>query len=280
MHIEVGRDAPAWYVNAIAAQPRSARVEVRGATLHLREWGPTSGPTTVLVHGGAAHSGWWDHLAPGLARSGRVIALDSSGQGDSTWRDAYSLESWAQELCHALTILVPNEPVTLVGHSRGGMISLLASAGIANLQRLVVVEGTFGVKRPGADGNPRPHRIYTDFDEAVRRFRTLPDEARLDYLMPHIARQSVRKVEGGWTWKFDPRLQGIPALEPEDVQPAVVPTTLVRGELGLASAEVIAHVRARLGADAQVVTIPDAGHHIMLNQPVALAEELTRHVAS
>ena len=46
----------------------------------------------------AAHSGWWDHIAPFLSRTHRVIAPDLSGHGDSDCRDAYDLDIWAQEL--------------------------------------------------------------------------------------------------------------------------------------------------------------------------------------
>ena len=51
----------------------------------------------MLVHGGAAHSRWWDHIAPMLTEGWRVVAVDLSGHGDSDRRDHYSLDTWARE---------------------------------------------------------------------------------------------------------------------------------------------------------------------------------------
>ena len=41
------------------------------------------------------------------------------------------------------------------------------------------------------------------------RFRTLPpQDVVLPYVREHVARGSLRRVEGGWTWKFDPDFFG------------------------------------------------------------------------
>ena len=46
----------------------------------------------MLVHGGAAHSRWWDHIGPLLADGRLVVAIDLSGHGDSARRESYSLD--------------------------------------------------------------------------------------------------------------------------------------------------------------------------------------------
>ena len=51
----------------------------------------------MLVHGGAAHSGWWDHVAP-LLTWHRVVALDLTGHGDSDRREVYDMRLWAREV--------------------------------------------------------------------------------------------------------------------------------------------------------------------------------------
>ena len=50
-----------------------------------------------MIHGGAAHAHWWDHIAPLLAEGREVIASDLSGHGDSDRRSDYSVEAWAEE---------------------------------------------------------------------------------------------------------------------------------------------------------------------------------------
>ena len=72
---------------------------VEGTPIAYREWGDPADRSIVLVHGGAAHSRWWDHIAPLLTGGWRVVALDLSGHGDSGRRDRYSLDAWAREMC-------------------------------------------------------------------------------------------------------------------------------------------------------------------------------------
>ena len=56
--------APAWFAAALAQAPERREVEVDGTPVRYRVWGEAGRPGLVLVHGGAAHSGWWDHVAP------------------------------------------------------------------------------------------------------------------------------------------------------------------------------------------------------------------------
>ena len=74
--------APSWFSEAIANVPQMRSIEVDGLRIAYRVWGDESLPGLILVHGGAAHSGWWDHIAP-LLTSHRVVAPDLSGHGDS-----------------------------------------------------------------------------------------------------------------------------------------------------------------------------------------------------
>src|SRR5690606_36984848 len=69
-----------WLDNALAFPARDAEVWVDGVRVAYRLWeGAATTSTVVLVHGGAAHSRWWDPVAPLLAKERRVIAIDLSG---------------------------------------------------------------------------------------------------------------------------------------------------------------------------------------------------------
>jgi len=82
--------APFWFDRAIHSD--SASVEVDGAAIHYETWGQTGKPGLVLIHGSNAHREWWRFVALFLAEHFRVAALDSSGNGDSGWRERYSGE--------------------------------------------------------------------------------------------------------------------------------------------------------------------------------------------
>src|SRR6266699_6796291 len=87
-------EPPAWFLAALEADVQTGSVTVDGTSISYRAFGPPADSGIVLVHGGAAHARWWDHIAPLLARGRRVVALDLSGHGDSDRRDAYNLDLW------------------------------------------------------------------------------------------------------------------------------------------------------------------------------------------
>ena len=89
---------PAWFSAALDAAVQEGTTTVDGASIAYRAWGDPDGRSIVLVHGGAAHSRWWDHIAPMLTDGWRVVAVDLSGHGDSDRRDRYSLDTWAREV--------------------------------------------------------------------------------------------------------------------------------------------------------------------------------------
>jgi pimeloyl-ACP methyl ester carboxylesterase len=88
-------EIPAWFSTALAAPAEDGSVDVDGARIRYRAWGNRGACGVVLVHGGAAHARWWDHVGPQLSSGMRVVAPDLSGHGDSDWRKQYSLEYWA-----------------------------------------------------------------------------------------------------------------------------------------------------------------------------------------
>jgi pimeloyl-ACP methyl ester carboxylesterase len=124
-----------------------------------------------------------------------------------------------------------------------------------------------------AFGRPR---TYESVDDALRRFRTVPGQPNyLDYVMDHVARRSLKPVEGGWQWKFDRRVfeqfggkirsSALPYLPRVQCRFA-----LLRSENGLVTEGISASMYEQLGRVAPVIEIPEAGHHAMLDQPLLL----------
>jgi hypothetical protein len=68
----VMRSPPAWFSDALGAAVQEGTTSVDGASIAYRMWGDPAGRSIVLVHGGAAHSRWWDHIAPLLTSGWRV----------------------------------------------------------------------------------------------------------------------------------------------------------------------------------------------------------------
>lgn len=273
------RELPDWFVSALAAAPEFHEVACDGFPVRYRAWGPGGAPLVVLVHGGGAYSGWWDHIAPHLASGHRVVAPDLTGHGDSGRRAEYRLDLWAGELLAvAAQESAAGEPVEVVGHSLGGFATLIAAMlAPSRVSRIVLLDSAF---RKGTDEKPpwdatggpaRPSRVYPSREAAEGRFRPMPsDTVMWEPLRRHLARDSVTPVPGGWSWKFDPAVfcQLRPMLE--DLAPVGCPALLVRGERGLVRRERTAAAARRLGPLAAVSEIPDAGHHVLFDQPIAV----------
>ena len=127
-----------------------ARAIETGLPLHVAEVAPGAvaeapAETFVLLHGYAASSFTWRHWTESLTRRGRVLLVDMKGFGNAPKPDddRYSPLDFGDlvvELIEALDL----EHVTLVGHSLGGGVTLLAATSLLErppkrLSRLVLV---------------------------------------------------------------------------------------------------------------------------------------------
>jgi pimeloyl-ACP methyl ester carboxylesterase len=271
--------APAWFSAALASPAQVRATTSNGTTIAYRAWGEPGGRGIVLVHGGAAHSRWWDHIAPLLSNGWRVAAVDLSGHGDSGRRDSYDLDTWARELLAVADDAGITAPPVLVGHSLGGLISLRAASMFGGrLEGIVVIDSPVR-DSPPEDVAAREKRafgelrVYASREELVARFHPIPDQPVLPYVAEHVAATSVRQVPGGWTWKFDPRIFGR-----HDTHQLLMRldcrVALLRAEHGMISVAAGEIMYDRLGRSAPVIEIPASGHHIMLDQPIALVAAL------
>ena len=270
---------PAWFAQVLSA-PVTERVTVLdGIPVAYRMWGSSqNGRGIVLVHGGAAHSRWWDHIGPLLTVDRRVIAIDLSGHGDSGRRESYSFDGWAREILAVAADAGLDAP-TVIGHSMGGVVTLrLAALFGSRIEGAVVIDSP--VRNPAPEQHAaqdrrvfRELRVYPSREAAIARFRPVPDQPVLGYIADHVAATSVRQADGGWTWKWDPRVF---VLEPPraPLTRLACRVALFRAEHGIMSAEMSEIMYDRLGRVAPVIEIPAAGHHIMLDQPIALAAAL------
>jgi pimeloyl-ACP methyl ester carboxylesterase len=266
--------APAWFSAALAAPVQDRQTTVEGAAIAYRAWGNPADRGIVLLHGGAAHSRWWDHIGPLLANGWRVVALDLSGHGDSGRRDSYTLDTWAREVLAAAADAGIAGAPTVIGHSMGGLVTLrlasLAGARIAGAVRDLTPEDRAARQRRAFG----PLRVYPTRQAAITRFHPVPDQPVLAYIADHVAATSIRPVEGGWSWKFDPGIFAREHFTPELLTRLDCRVALFRAEHGIVTQQLSEVMYDRLGRAAPVVEIPVAGHHIMLDQPIALVAAL------
>ncbi|MFE9327597.1 alpha/beta fold hydrolase [Nocardia sp. NPDC052278] len=273
-------EVPEWFARSVREARKEQSIEVDGVSIALRWWGRPGAPGVVLVHGGAAHSRWWDHIAPMLGDY-RVVAIDLSGHGRSGRRDLYSVRSWTAELVAVCGLPEIGPRPVVIAHSMGGWVSLNAGAEAGDLLGGVIV-----IDSPVRERSPEemeassrrafgPLRTYPDPETALGHFRTVPEQPNsLPFVVDHIARHSLVRTEAGWQWRFDPKIFGNAKPRPEMLRRVGTRVALLRAEHGLLTRTISDDMYELLGRRAPVVEIPEAGHHPMLDQPLSLITAL------
>jgi len=277
---------PRWLLEALATPTHSHFIGPAGQRLHYRSWAAPrkDAPGLLLVHGFGAHSHWWDACAPFLARDFRVVAVDLAGMGDSDYRDAYSQRQYADDLAQVIRH-ADLSPALVVAHSFGGLMACwLAHHHPSLLRSLVIVDSRLGFPGDRDDRQPpvgkAPAPPYPDYPSARSWFRLIPEQHCAEpALFEHVAHHSLRRANGGWQWKFDRsifhRLPWPEQPETELLKGMELPIHLISGELSVVSPpDFTARVAACLSCPDAFTLIPQAHHHVLLDQPLALVAVL------
>lgn len=282
---------PEWLARSLAQPGLSRWAEVAGKRLHYLEWpGPQHAPDTghapvlVLVHGFRAHARWWDFTAPLLAQDFRVIAPDLGGMGESEYRPVYSHDAFADDIA-AVVRHAQLRDVILVGHSFGGIVSVDAVYRYPELfRRLIMIDSkvSFADDDHRTDGPPaHPPKYRADPAESLLRFKVVPEQGGIDpAVLRHVGEQSLRRTEQGWTWKFDPQCAAPDLIvaqqhESDMLRQIQLPVDFIYGERSaIVSRAFAARVAGCIRNGRAPVAIPDAQHHVLLDQPLALVAAL------
>lgn len=288
-------DRPEWYQRAIAAERQDAYVEVEGCRIHYASFNQgdetsqsEDKPGIVLLHGSNAHLEWWRFVAPFLTDDFNVVAMDLSGNGDSHWRERYSGELFAKEVMGVAEHAGLGRNPYIVGHSFGGYVTLETAyhfgdqlGGALFCDYTVAAPEQFEEwgNRAEENGPARPTRVYDDLDTALGRFRLMPEQPNQHpYVIDYVGRHSLRQVEGGWTWKFDPALfdyLSIGADQGEKLKHVQCRTAFLLGEHSEDyDHRNIAYTKELTGGKSPIYDIPGTYHHYMFDEPMAVVSAI------
>jgi pimeloyl-ACP methyl ester carboxylesterase len=272
------------------APSTSRYVQAGNLKLHYLDYGTEGRKPMLCVHGGAAHGHWFDFVASGFTADHHVRALDLRGHGDSERADppAYSYRDYADDV-HAVAEALDLRDFTLVGHSMGGVVSLVYAANYSGrLGRLVVVDSRMQMSRESIkrlrDFGTRPPSTYATQEELVKRYRLEPPGTMIAApgIIRHVALNSGRELpDGTWTHKFDRGLYSI--FERIDAMPCwdtvSVPALMVKGERSnRVDDETFEEIRRR-APHVELATVADADHHITLDNPAGFVEAVRGFLA-
>jgi pimeloyl-ACP methyl ester carboxylesterase len=262
-----------------AASSTSHFIEANGVKLHYLDYGTAGRRPMLCLHGGAAHAHWFDYVAPGFTPDHHVLSLDLRGHGESAWAEqhTYAWKTYAADV-NALVEKLDLRDFVLVGHSMGGMVSLVyASTYPGRVGRLVVVDSIMlmpseRVERMRAYGE-KAARSYATQEDLIARYRLEGAEKEIagpDVLRRMAMHSGKQDADGKWRHKADRRvyanfsqIAGVPLWEK-----VKIPALVVRGgeDSKRFTADTVAEVRAR-APQVKVTAVPEADHHVTLDNP-------------
>jgi pimeloyl-ACP methyl ester carboxylesterase len=271
-------------------EPRS-RFTAGTPRLHFLEWKRGARRTLVMLHGNSANGWWWQPMAGAMAAADvRLLAIDQRGHGDSEWVQppAYSPIDYAGDLARFIAECAPSRPF-VVGHSMGGVSALAFGAEYPRVARAIVAIDVAVTSSERRNHYLRrlkglPLVTYPDLETARARFRLMPNEGEIaPETVAMIAEKSLaHDAEGRWMMKFD--RQSFVGSDGIDVLAAIArvrdPLLLVRAEHSRIMTAGAARRAIEANSNARLVTIAGAHHHVILEQPAAVARAIEEFVAS
>ena len=277
-------------------EPSSNFASVNGVTLHYVDWGTPGGlsdpPTLLLLHGDMRTSRSWDAVAQYLCQRFHVIALDSRGHGESEWPDSgYSFAQRIDDL-EVFADAIDLRSVVCVAHSTGGVVAAKLSerrpdifSKLVLLEPMVVVTEAF--QRMVSQRAVRPRRTWGSREEMYGYLKQHPmtGKWRDDVIRDVVAHESFELPDGRLDMKWANASMDWKEREGDyhDLRPTLrtlgKPIQFIVSDSRADSFQDVAKI-AEETADFSMLTIPDSGHNMYMDQPKLVAEAVVRFVSS
>jgi pimeloyl-ACP methyl ester carboxylesterase len=244
-------------------------------------------PELALVHGGGQNAHTWDTVALALGRP--LVAVDLPGHGHSSRRSDRNYGPWtnAEAVAAVLDQLHsrwPGRGLVVVGMSLGGVTAIrLASMRPDLVRRLVIVDVTPQAHEHAAQLRPADQGAvalvagppeYDSFEEMAAAAVALSPRRPQSAVERGVRHNSLRRADGKWTWRYDlfDRPQGLADFAPlwDDVAGLTMPVMLVRGGNSGFVRDADAERFSALQPATRLETVPDCGHAVQSDQPLAL----------
>lgn len=256
-----------------------------------------AGTPVLLVHGFGHNRVVWEKIMRALPERLRPISVDLRGHAESPWSPAgeYDLGCYAADL-EALTAELGLDPLHVIAHSLGGSIAtLFAARTSARIASLTLVD-----TGPALESSGSSH-VLDEVASGLRSFATVAEyRASLAAIYPLGDRELLdRLAETGLVRRLDGRFE--PALDPgvvgdggtpeqlaettrqlwQALAALVCPVLVVRGGLSAILSEKVAiEMVDHVLLDGRLVTLPRAGHGIMLDDGIGLARVVGEFLAA
>ncbi|GAA3631687.1 alpha/beta fold hydrolase [Lentzea roselyniae] len=211
----------------------------------------------MLLHGLGATGEVWESVVKDW--HGSWLVPDLPGHGRSAPIERYSFGSIAA----AVAEVIPREPVTVVGHSLGGVVGLALASGWFGVDVTTCIGVGIKVRWSGEELEKaaalaaKPNKVFATEEEAVERASRMAG-------VP--IRHGVSEVDGGWTPSLDMRAFGVGRPDmPGLIMASKAQVVLAAGENDPMSPQ--EHLKELVP---EPVVFPGAGHNVHVESPSSL----------
>ena len=270
---------------------RTVRHAVRGVDYAVSEWGDSSRPLLVLLHGWGDTGSSFQFLVDALTRDCLVIAPDWRGFGETRCRvQSYWFPDYIADLDGLLDIYSAQQPVRLVGHSMGANVAgLYAGVFPDRVDAFINIEG-FGLTESEPHDAPAHYRrwieksrqtdvysTYAEFDELAERILKRSPRMSRDKALFVAALWAAREADGTIVLRADPAHRLPNAVQYRRAEATAcweqitASVLVVKGEDSGFFSTLAGPEEIDAFASAETVVIPGAGHMVHFEQPGALA---------
>lgn len=244
--------------------------------LHYEEMGPREAPVILFLHGITGSRRYWRRKVRPLANRWRLILPDLLGFGLSPKPHVeYRMDVFRDTVRGLVEELdLARKPISIVGHSLGGLVALeYAARHAAHVQRMVILSlPRFHDKETAHSvfwrGSPHYRRLLNQHSlaETVAQMKRTGLEVTLRYMFRFpwsVLADSHRFTMQSLTSTLDHCLLN---YQVDGILPQVpaVPTILIHGERD--SVAPLAHLAdlATIYPHLRITTMPGTGHHVFL----------------
>lgn len=135
-------------------EPQSKYIFANGINHHYLDWGNSEKPPLLLLHATGLCAHPWRPIAQGLAQDFHVMAFDQRGHGDTDRSEqGYNFHLLGEDLA-TLIETFGWQHLYIVGHSAGGLATLIAASLLpGRIKRAVLVETRVGTRPASLPAN-------------------------------------------------------------------------------------------------------------------------------
>jgi pimeloyl-ACP methyl ester carboxylesterase len=252
--------------------------------IHALTMGKTSQPTMILLHGALANAYWYQAIAEILSDQYYVIIPDLPGHGHSDWFEHYDYN-----LFYDFFNLISQNTTTqatICAHSLSAkLLSYMLESFENRFDHIIFLDPPPVAFNFNSIPKKLPYRFakyYPDIESIKQRFRIIPSQPCVNLkLQEAIVNASITyEPDKGYRWQHDPNFWLNFSFIPDESMPKKNSRdlTLIYGEKTMVTSIEVRKSFQSIYPNLQSVSIPNAYHALMIDQPNQLTETIKQAI--